>query len=107
MMMWTKYFIEAQGYSIDSNILFQENQSNIMLANNGRSSSGKKNKHIKNRYFLITDKVYQEDMEIRYKTTGEMLTDYQSKLQQRKLFRTMMAQLMNCPINYDDDEERR
>ena len=46
-------------------------------------------------------------MEIRYTTTGEMLTDYQSKLQQRKLFCTMMAQLMNCPINYEDDEERR
>ena len=59
LMMWTKYFIELQGYSIDSNILFQDNQSTILLAKNGRSSAGKKSNHIKNCYLLITDKVNQ------------------------------------------------
>ena len=59
MVMWTKYFMEAQGYSIYSNILFQENQSTILLEKNVRSSAGKKGKLIKNRYFLITDKVHQ------------------------------------------------
>ena len=46
--------MEAQGYTIDSNILFQDNQSTILLAKNGRSYAGKKSKHNKNRYFLIT-----------------------------------------------------
>ena len=31
--------MEAHGYSIDSNILFHDNQSTILFANNGRSSS--------------------------------------------------------------------
>ena len=53
LMMYTKYFMEAQGYSIDSNILFQDNQSTILLANTGRSSAGKESKHIKNCYLLI------------------------------------------------------
>ena len=57
-MMCTKYFIEAQGYSIDSNIQFQYNQSTIMLENNGRSLAGKNSKHINNRYLLITDKLH-------------------------------------------------
>ena len=69
--------MEAQGYSIDSDTLFQYNQSTIMLANNCRSSSRKKSKHIKNCYLLITDKIHQEYMEIRYKPTGDMLDDYE------------------------------
>ena len=66
--------MEAQGYSIDSNILFHDNQSTILFANNGRISTVKNSKHTKNRYFLITDKVHQEDLEIRYKPTGKMLS---------------------------------
>ena len=51
IMMWCKYFMEAQGYSIENNILYQDNKSIILLANNGRTSSGKNSKHIKNRFF--------------------------------------------------------
>ena len=77
MIMFTKHFMEAQGYSIDITILFQDNQSNIMLENNGRSLAGKKSKHITNRYFLITDQLHQEALEICYKPTSEMMADYQ------------------------------
>ena len=52
MMVWCKYFMEAQGYSIEDNILYQDNKSTILLAKNGRMSAGKKSKHIKNRFFL-------------------------------------------------------
>ena len=62
--------MEAQGYTIDINILFQDNKSTILLANNGRSLVGKKSKHINNHYFLITDKVQQGNLEIQYKPTG-------------------------------------
>ena len=77
IIMWTKYFMKAQGYSIDSNILFQDNQSNILIAKNGRISAVKKSKHTKNLYLLITYKVHQEDLEILYKPTGEIMADYQ------------------------------
>ena len=105
IIMWTKYFMEVQGYSTECNILFQDNQSTILIAKNGRSLAGKKSKHIKNRYFLITDKVHQEDLEIRYKTTCEMLAEYQSNPQQGKLFQPMRSQLMNFHIDYNDNEE--
>ena len=36
IILWTKYFMEAQGYTIDTNILFQDNKSTILLATNGR-----------------------------------------------------------------------
>ena len=51
MMIWCKYFMEAQGYTIKNNILYQDNKSTILLAKNGRMSAGKNSKHIKNRFF--------------------------------------------------------
>ena len=35
MMMWCKYFMEAQEYTIEHNILYQDNKSTIFLAKNG------------------------------------------------------------------------
>ena len=58
LIICTKYFMEAQGCSIDSNIMFQYNQSTILLANNGRSLAGKNSKQTENSYFLIADKAH-------------------------------------------------
>ena len=51
MMMWCKYFMEAQSYAIANNILYQDNNSTILMAKNGRMSAGKKIKHINNMFF--------------------------------------------------------
>ena len=40
-ILWTKYFLEAQGYKVDENNLFQDNKSAILLEKNGKASSGK------------------------------------------------------------------
>jgi hypothetical protein len=34
---WTRYFMEAQGYTINNNILFQDNKSSILLEKNGKT----------------------------------------------------------------------
>ena len=57
MIMWCKYFMESEGYTIENSILYQDNKSTILLAENGRMSDGKNSKHIKKRFFLIIDKV--------------------------------------------------
>jgi hypothetical protein len=51
-ILWCKYFIEEQGYTVKQNILYQDNKSTILLATNRRWSSSKRTKHIKSRYFL-------------------------------------------------------
>jgi hypothetical protein len=33
--LWTRYFIEAQGYEVTDNVIFQDNQSAILLEKNG------------------------------------------------------------------------
>jgi hypothetical protein len=48
----TCYFIEAQRYSVEQNILFQDNHSTMHLEVNGSFSRSKQTKHIKCRYFL-------------------------------------------------------
>ena len=57
VMVWCKYFTEAQGYTIDNYLLYQDNKSSIVLAKNGRMFAGKANRHIHHRFFLITDKI--------------------------------------------------
>ena len=72
MMMRCKYFMEAQVYAIENNILYQDNNSTILMAKNGRMSAGKNSKHIKNRFFLITDKVFIWYLDIQHKGIDEM-----------------------------------
>ena len=45
--MWCKYFMEAQGDTIESNGLYQDRKLTILLAENGRISAGKNIRHIK------------------------------------------------------------
>ena len=52
MMMWCKYFMEAQGYAIENNILYQDNKPTILLAKNGRMRSGKIEKISRGGFFL-------------------------------------------------------
>ena len=72
MILWCKYFIEAQGYTIESNLLYQDNKLTILLAKNRRILAGKNSKHIKTRFFLITDIVAQGDLSIQHMGTNNM-----------------------------------
>ena len=46
-ILWTKHFMEAQGYMIEDNILHQDNKSTILLQENGRKSAGKRSRELK------------------------------------------------------------
>jgi hypothetical protein len=41
-ILWTKRFLEAQGFPVSEKVLHQDNQSSILLAKNGRQSSSKR-----------------------------------------------------------------
>ena len=71
--------MEAQWHTIESNLLYQDNKSTILLAKNGRMSAGKNSKHIKNRFFLITDKVAQGGLSIQHKGTKDMWAGVNTK----------------------------
>ena len=50
--VWLRHFLEAQGYNISDNILFQDNQSAIKMETNGRRSCTCKSRHVNIRFFL-------------------------------------------------------
>ena len=86
MILWTKLFMEAQGYKIKRDILFQDNKSAILLENNGKRSSSQRTRAFNIRYFFLTDQIHQGNLQVVYCPTEEMIGDFQSKPTQGKLF---------------------
>ena len=105
--MWCKYLLEAQGYAIENNILYQYNKSTILLANNGKMSAGKNSKQIKNKVFLITDKVVMGYLDIQHKGTDEMWDDVNTNPTQGKRSRVIRGHVMGISEDYDNNVERR
>ncbi len=94
-MLWTKYFLEAQGYKIKSHILQQDNESAIKLEKNGQKSAGQRSRHIHIRYFFITDQIAKGNVEVRYCPMDEMQGDYMTKPLQGSKFHLSRKQIMN------------
>ena len=59
-------FLQVQGFVLEENILYQDNQSAIKIEKNGKRSSGQKTKHMDNKYFWIKDRLKSEGIEVRY-----------------------------------------
>ena len=79
MILWTKLFMEAQGYDIHKNILYQDNKSTILLLENGKRSSSKRTRAINIRYFFLTDQINKGNLSVEYCPTKEMWADYMTK----------------------------
>ena len=62
-ILWGRYFLEAQGYDVTQNIVYQDNKSTILLATNGRSSSLRNTKHIRDRAKLMNCPVEYDDQD--------------------------------------------
>lgn len=93
--------MQAQGYDIHDNILFQDNQSSMRLEQNGRASSTKRTKHIDVRYFFIADRVASKEIRIVYCPTDEMWADFHTKPLQGYKFIYFRNLLLNCKVGAD------
>lgn len=87
MVLWTKLFLECQGYPIEKNILYQDNKSAILLETNGRKSAGKRSRALNIRYFFITDQVELGNVQIEHCPTDDMIGDFMTKPLQGEKFR--------------------
>ena len=95
MILWTRLFLEAQGYHVTDNVLYQDNESTIKLARNGRRSSSKQTRHIEIRYYFVTDHIDHDHLRVSYCPTRDMLADYFSKPLQGSLFRKFRNLILN------------
>jgi hypothetical protein len=77
MILWTKLFLEAQGYDVEKNIVYQDNKSAILLeTNGGKKSSGKQTRALNIRCFFITDQVEKGNAQIEHCRTDNMVSDF-------------------------------
>ncbi len=86
LIVWSRNFLKAQGYTVVDNILHQDNRSAILLERNGKMSSGKRTKHIAIRYFFVTDRIRAGEISPKWCPMGEMITDFLTKLLQGAMF---------------------
>jgi len=97
LVLWVRMFLEAQGFEVIENVVFQDNQSTMLLEKNGRRSSGKRTRHIEIRYYFITDNIQRGNVKVEYCPTELMLADFFTKPLQGTLFRQFRARLLNMP----------
>ena len=95
-VLFTRYFLEAQGYPLKPSIIHQDNQSSILLETNGRGSSSKWTRHMNTRYFFVADCVKRRQIEIRYCPTDAMIGDFFTKPLGGAKFRRFRNIIMNC-----------
>ena len=99
LMMWSKNFFLHQMKNVPNtptnamhkrlgkhNMLQQDNTSAIQLERNGKRSCSKRTRHIDIRYFYVTDRLENGDLDITYCPTTKMTADYMSKPLQGSLF---------------------
>jgi hypothetical protein len=95
-ILWTRYFLEAQGYRVKDNVIFQDNKSTMLLERNGKLSSSKRTKHIKVRYFFITDRISKGEVRVEWCPTKEMVADFMTKPLQGALFKKFRDLIMGA-----------
>jgi hypothetical protein len=94
-IIWTKLFLEEQGYTVNENILKRDNMSSMKLELNGKTSSGKRTRHFNIKYFHITDLINRKEASIEYCPTEEMIGDYMSKPTTGAKFQKFRNGIMN------------
>jgi len=95
MVLWTRQFMEGQGYGIKDNIIYQDNQSAMLLEKNGQQSSTKRTRHLNIRYFFVTDRVQAKQLTIEYCPTGDMWADVFTKPLQGAAFAKFRSLILN------------
>jgi len=108
--LWTRYFLESQGHEVKDSVIYQDNQSAILLEKNVSGSSGKRTRHINVRYFFVAYCIKKGDVSIKYCPTGENLADIFTKPLQGSLFKSFRNSILNISdpaLNHQDGKEHR
>jgi hypothetical protein len=93
-VLWTKNFLQSQGYDTGPAIVHQDNKSTITLAEKGRSTSNR-TRHISIRYFFVKDRIESGDVKVVHTGADKMTADFFSKPLQGHLFEVHRDQIMN------------
>ena len=106
IMMWSKYFIETQSYTIKSNMRYQDTKSTILLKKMVAYWQARPANTSRFVFFLITDKIGQGKLTVQHRGTYLMWVEVNTKPQQGNGFWLFRSVLMDIPPEYDDNGER-
>ena len=96
-VLWTKFFIEAQEFPVNQNIVLRDNTSTMKLEVNGKWSSGKRTRHLNIKYFYVTDLIKRNEIELKNCPTEKMIADYMTKPLVGSKFKHLRKEIMNFP----------
>ena len=94
-VVWSKRFMEAQGYPVECLIIYQDNTSTIRMAVNGKASSGKRTRHFDIKLFYVADLAQRKLLSVEYCPTDAMLGDYNTKPTLGSKFKFLRDLIMN------------
>ena len=66
LVLRVRHFLQAQGYKISDNIVYQDNMSSMKLEINEKRSSTKNTRHMEIRYFFVTDNIRRGKLSIEH-----------------------------------------
>ena len=92
--MWSKWFLQEQGYEPKKNVFYQDNESTIKMEINGKKSCSDKSRHIHIRYSFIKVVLMIESINVRHFPTERMIADFFTNPLQGALFRKMREIIM-------------
>jgi hypothetical protein len=84
-ILWSRLFIQGQGYVIPPIMVYQDNKSTIVLAEKGRSNADR-TRHINIRCYFVKDKIEAQEVQVKYIPTEDMVADFFTKPLQGSLF---------------------
>jgi hypothetical protein len=99
--IWLMMFMAAQGYGIENNIVYQDNQSTMRMHINGRNSCTGNSRHINVRYFFVKDRIDKGELKVEYCLTLLMIADYFTNPLMGARFRELRDVIMGYKSIYD------
>ena len=102
-ILWSLYFLQAQGCGTTHATIYQDNKSAILLETNGKFSSSKRTKHIKMKFFFVKDKVDEGEVKIEHLPDEKLWIDMLTKPSQGICFESDRSQLQNVPAYWPDE----
>ena len=94
-VLWTRHILAAQGHHVPMTTIYQDNKSTILLAENEKSSSSKRTRHINVRYFFVADKIKKGEVKVAFCPTTNMPADFFTKPLQGSTFKRMRSIILN------------
>ncbi len=95
-ILWARLFMKAQGFVVSNDILYQDNNSAMLLETNGQASSSKHTRHIKIQYYYVADQVTKGDLRVVWCPMDEMIADFLTKPLQGKAYIKFQDLLMGA-----------